>query len=79
MSLILLVLAIPVGLLIANMCKDELIDGRKWFVVLFIVSVLLGVWFFLIGNNVVGYTLIFIAIKSLVSYVKSFDKKWTRK
>lgn len=79
MSLILLILAIPVGLLIACMCKDELVDGRKWFVVLFIVGVIFGLWFFLIDNNVVGYTLIFISIISLVSYIKSFNKKWTRK
>ncbi|MEK6889872.1 MAG: hypothetical protein AABW82_00345 [Nanoarchaeota archaeon] len=78
-ELIVLLLAIPVGLLVAYMARDELIDGRIWFNVLFIVGVLAGVWFFLTGKNVEGYSSLFIAIISIVSYIKSFDKKWTRK
>ncbi|MDO8563935.1 MAG: hypothetical protein Q7R87_02915 [Nanoarchaeota archaeon] len=78
-GLIVLALAIPVGMLVAYMARDELIDGRKWFNVLFIVGVLAGVWFFLTGKNAEGYSSLFVAIIVIVSYIKSFDKKWTRK
>ncbi len=78
-ELIVLLLAIPVGLLVAYMGRDELVDGRMWFTALFVVGFLAGVWFFLTGKNVEGYSSFFILIISIVSYIKSFDKKWVGK
>lgn len=78
-ELIVLLLAIPVGLLVAYMARDELVDGRKWFTYIFIIGFLAGMWFFLIGKNIEMYSSFFISIISIVSYIKSFDKKWTRK
>ena len=75
-AIIILVLAIPVGFLIAWLCRDELIEGRVWFRILVIVGVLGGLWFYLTGNTVISLTLFFIAIVALVSYIKSSDKKW---
>ena len=77
-EIIVLLLAIPIGLLIAHMARDELVDGRKWFNALFIIGFLAGVWFFLIDNVAVGYTSLFIALIAIISYIKSFDKKWIK-
>jgi hypothetical protein len=75
----LLVLAIPVGFLIAWLCRDELLSGRVWFRVLIIVSILSAIYFYLIGNSVITFSCLFILIISLVSFIKSFDKKWTKR
>jgi hypothetical protein len=67
------------GLLIANLCGDELVEIRpatKW---LFIVGVLLGVWMFLIGKQVEGYVSLFAGIVGIVGYWKSWDKKLTKR
>jgi len=69
----LLMLAIPIGYLIAWMARDELVSGRKWFRALIILGVIIGGWFYLVGNNAIALTGVFISIVSFVSYWKSFD------
>ena len=78
-ELILLVLAIPTGFLIAWMARDELADGRKWFRALIVASIALAALFWIIGLGYISLTLIFMAIVSFVSLIKSRDKKWTKK
>jgi len=78
LEIILLILAVPVGFLLAWMARDELVQGRKWFKILIIVGVVLGIWFYLTGLDVESFSSFFVAIVSLVSYVKSFDKKWVK-
>ena len=78
MSVILLIFAIPVGYLIAWMARDELVQGRSWFRVLIILSLLSGLWFYLADYIHISLTSFFITIVSLISFVKSSDKKWTR-
>ena len=71
----LLLLAIPTGYLIAWMAKDELKQGRKWFRILVIGSILGVVWFWLTGKYVISWTLSFIGIVALVSLIKSGKSK----
>lgn len=78
-EIIILILAIPAGFLIAWMANDELVAGRKWFVTLIVLSLIVGMGGFLFGENVVSWTCGFILIVSFISYFKSFDKKWTRR
>ncbi len=78
-EVIILLLALPVGFLIAYLANDELVDGRKWFKALIVVGLVVGAWSFLTGNYVVAETSGFVAIVSFVSYWKSFDKKWCRR
>ncbi len=78
-EIILLILAIPVGYLLAWMARDELIDGEKWFKILFIVSIVLAGLFWVFGQGYISWTLLFIAIVALISIIKSKDKKWTKK
>ena len=71
LQIVLLVLAIPVGFLIAWMARDELKQGRKWFRVL-VIGCLLGViWFWLTKNYVISWTLGFIGIVALVSLIRN--------
>ena len=78
-ELLILVLAVPVGFLLAWLGRDELIEGRVCFRILIITSILGGAWFFLIGQRSIGYTFGFVLIISVISFVKSFDKKWAVK
>ena len=79
LEVIILILAFPVGYLIAYWTRDELIQGRKWFKMIIIASILGGFWFFIIGEDYISLTLIFILISTFISYLKSHDKKWTKK
>ena len=79
LEILIIAAAIPTGLLISYLSRDELIQGRKWFVFLLFLGVILGVAFYMGGKKVESLTLLFIAITSLTSYVKSKDSKWTRK
>ena len=78
-EIIVLLLAIPVGFLIAWMARDELIEGKRYFRFLIIFSILgvIGGWLY--GRSVEALTFGFIGIVSLVSFIKSEDKKWTKK
>jgi len=78
-EIVLLVLAIPVGLLIAAMTRDELVEGRKWFKVIIIVGVAVGGWFYLTGDKAIAYTCLFGVIVAFVSLIKSKDKKWVKR
>jgi hypothetical protein len=79
-EIVLLILAVPVGYLIAWMARDELVAGQKWFRALVVASVVLAGLCWLFGALIyLPLALIFIAIVSFVSLVKSKDKKWTKK
>jgi len=78
-EIILLILAVPAGLLIAYLARDELIQGQKWFKILVIASLALAGLFWMMNLDYISLTLVFIAIASFVSLVKSKDKKWVRK
>lgn len=77
-DIIILLLAIPTGYIIAYLCKDELAKGRYWFLVLILLSFIIGSWFYLSDNYVIMNSCFFITIISLVSYLKSRDKRWTK-
>ncbi len=71
-------MSIPLGLIVSWMAREELIEGRKWFKVLVIFFIISGIWFYLTGKNHVSLASFFISIFSLVSYIKSFNAKWTK-
>ncbi len=71
LEIIILILAIPAGYLIAWLSHDELKAGRKWFKALVILSIILGLFFYLIGKEYAGWTMAFVFIVSLISLVKS--------
>lgn len=78
LELIVLLMAIPAGFLVSWFSRDELVKGRKWFRILIIVSAIGIVWFWLIDSRYTSLTFGFIFLLSIVSLMKSHDKKWTR-
>jgi hypothetical protein len=72
-----ILLSIPTGYLIAWLCRDELIVGRKWFRTLIIIALISGIIFLIYGNYIIVFTLLFMLIVTLISLIKSFDRKWT--
>ena len=78
LEIIVLILAIPVGYLLAWMARDELISGRKWFKIIILLSLILSIIFLILKEIVIFFTLIFILIVTLISFIKSSDRKWTR-
>lgn len=78
LNLLILFLAVPIGLLIAWFARDELKQGRKWFRIMVILSLLGGLWFWLIDRIYISLTWGFIFIIVLVTLAKSQDKKWTK-
>lgn len=74
-----LILAIPTGYLIAWMARDELVDGRKYFRWIILVSMLLAIGSLFRENYLMVYSFLFVAIVTFVSFIKSKDKNWTKK
>lgn len=79
LALIASLLCVLIGFFIAYLSRDELIVGRKWFRVVFIVFFVLGLAYFIYGMRIEGLASFDISIVALISYIKSFDKKWTSK
>ena len=79
--LIMLILAsaFPVGFLLAYLCREELVSGRRWFKMiswacLAVIFVLLFVYTYF----EIILTLTYIAVVSLISAHKSYDRKFSR-
>ncbi|MEK6854658.1 MAG: hypothetical protein AABX73_00360 [Nanoarchaeota archaeon] len=79
LEILVLVLAIPIGHLIAWLARDELIAGRKWFKAIIFVSALIGSWFYIAGIKYITFTSLFIIITASISLIKSYDKRWTKR
>jgi len=75
----LLILAAPLGFIIAWMARDELKIGRNWFIIVVALSLITGIYFFINNRPEIIYSSAFIAIVSGISILQSYDKKWTAK
>lgn len=78
-ELLILATAVPIGLFLASLTREELVDGRRWFYVLVVVGVILGGWFLLTGFRAEAWTSFFIVIVAFVSLEKSKDKKFVKR
>ncbi len=73
LAILILILSFPSGYLLAYLCRDELIAGRKWFKLLALISFILAI-VFLFFNLTIALACIFISIVSLISLSKSYQK-----
>jgi amino acid permease len=76
---LILLLAVPVGFLVSWLSRDELIQGRKYFRILVITSILAFLGFWLYGRPIEAWSSGFIGIVSLVSLITSGDKRFAIK
>ncbi len=78
---LILLASFPVSYLLAWLARDELQAGRKWFIILSAISLVIVVIIsfsrFLIKVPVI-LTLFFIIILCLISIWKSYDKKFIK-
>ncbi len=61
-GILVLVLGIPLGNLLARFTKEELKTGQRWFKLLAIITLILGLIGLIIGDDVLMFTMFFIAI-----------------
>ena len=78
-DIIILLLAVPVGYLIAWLARDELIEGQKWFYRIMIVCLFVALWSAVTMRMTILLTCLFILIVAHISYLKSKDKNWAVK
>jgi hypothetical protein len=70
LEIFVILMAIPIGILIRKVCSDELKMGRKWIYWLFLISFSFMILSFAYFERYISYTLLFIAIVSLISLIK---------
>jgi hypothetical protein len=76
---LLIIWAIPLGFTISWFSRDELLLGRRWFYAAFIVSLVMSIIFFVKKNSIISYSLLFVALISVVSVYQSYDTRWTKR
>ena len=67
-----LLLAIPIGHILALLTPEELKDGQKYFRAIILASLIVGTWFFLVGESYITWTAGFILIVTFFS-LKKFE------
>jgi hypothetical protein len=65
-----LILGFPIGELLAKNTKEELKDGRKWFILLIILSLIGAILNLIFRNDALLFTFLFIAIVTSRSLVR---------
>lgn len=61
-GIIFLALGIPIGNLLAKSTKEELNSRKKWFRLIIILSLIGAIVFLILGNDVLLFTFLFMAI-----------------
>ena len=61
-GIVVLILGVPIGNFLAKYTKEELRNGQKWFKILVFIGLIGGLIGLIIGNDVIMFSLFFIAI-----------------
>jgi len=69
--------AIPTGIAVAWIGRDELVVGRRWFAILGLTSAVTSLISFFANNKTVLFTSIFVLIAAGISLSRSYDVRWT--
>lgn len=71
LALLVLVSAVPVGLLVSWLARDELRAGRTWFMRVSVVASITGITCLFYGLTSAGLSLWYLAIIAFVSYARA--------
>ncbi len=69
-ALIVLTLGIPIGNWLARVTKEELKQGQKWFKLIIIISLAIGLYGLIAGNDALLFTFFFIAVVTSRSLIR---------
>ena len=61
-GVVFLALGIPIGNFLAKITKEELKSGKKWFKLIILICFIVGFWGLISQNDVLLFTMFFIAI-----------------
>jgi hypothetical protein len=78
-GLFILILGIPIGKVLANVTKEELKDGKKWFRLLVAFGLLGGIIGFILENDGLMFSCFFIALVTSQSLDFKSNKKSKKK
>ncbi len=70
LGILFLLLGIPIGIFLAKRTKDESKLGQKWFKIIIIISLVGGIVGLVIGNDVLFFSFLFIAIVTSMNLKK---------
>lgn len=80
LNILILLTAIPVGYFLAWLCKDELVDGRKWFKIILVCLFVCLVLFLIFYRNLNAIlAVVYMIIVTFISLLKGQDKKFVGK
>jgi len=69
-GILILILGIPLGSFLAQVTREELKQGRKWFKLIIILSLIGGIAGLILGDDVLMFSCFFIAIVTSQSLPK---------
>ncbi|NCN51927.1 hypothetical protein GW931_02855 [archaeon] len=80
-GIVFLILGIPIGNYLKSITLDEQKDGQKWFRILIAISIAIGFYGLIIGNDWLLFTMFFIAIVTSrsLTYPKENKKRIKQK
>ena len=67
-GIVILILGVPIGNVLRNQTKEEILSGQKWFKVLVLMGLVGGIVGLIIGNDVLLFSMFFIAIVTSRSF-----------
>jgi hypothetical protein len=73
-SILLLLLAIPVGYTLAYLTKEELVAGRAWYKAIIGLSFFSALISLILGKQILVISFSFVSIVAFISLFKSYDK-----
>jgi len=74
---VILLSALPVGWVLAWLCKEELVDGKKWFKLMIVSFIVLGGVSFIVFRDLpIALSLGYMVLVTGVSLFKGNDKKF---
>ena len=74
-GILVLILAFPLGSLLAKATKEELSSGRMWFKLIILVSLISAIVSLILRNDVLFFSFLFILIVTSMSLKKWENKK----
>ncbi|MSS74601.1 hypothetical protein EXS73_00070 [Candidatus Pacearchaeota archaeon] len=79
LDFVVVLIAIPVGYLLAWLAREELVPGRVWFQRLAVISLVLGMGLWAYGMPTGLILGLFLAILAFIAYCQSFNRRLTTK